>query len=150
MARRDDRPRGQGATPSAASWAAGKDDAAVGYGEALASAVRCPDPLVRVHGSWLVRRLAPDCSRIELATLSRSQEITRLLTAMGRETANVHVGTTGAVDADRAKSIRKDFKHRDGGWLRDAAGEMLDAMLDDWEQWRNHAGLSKGGREEQD
>ena len=39
------------------------------YQEALDKSIRCHDPFVRLRGEWIVRRLAPDCSRIELYTL---------------------------------------------------------------------------------
>ncbi|TLY67517.1 MAG: hypothetical protein E6K35_04530 [Gammaproteobacteria bacterium] len=41
----------------------------------------------------LVNRLAPDCSRIELASLPRGHDESRLLWMMGRETANMHLGS---------------------------------------------------------
>ena len=57
--------------PSAASWAEeGKGAAPILYKKIIESAVRCRDPYVRLQKRWIVRRLAPDCSRIEL---SRSQ-----------------------------------------------------------------------------
>src|SRR5579863_8554627 len=52
--------------PSAWVWAKGETKQVL-YGPQLAvSAKRVPDPFVRFHSRWLVRRLAPDCSRIEL------------------------------------------------------------------------------------
>ncbi|MBI3666646.1 MAG: DUF2252 family protein, partial [Acidobacteria bacterium] len=55
--------------PSACLWAAdGKGPAKILYQENLDRACRCPDPFVRLKGRWIVRRLAPDCSRIELAS----------------------------------------------------------------------------------
>ena len=56
-------------------------------------AVRVPDPCLAVHGAWLIRRLAPDCSRIRLASLPRGHDEARLLWMMGWETANMHLGT---------------------------------------------------------
>src|SRR5262249_49503393 len=35
------------------------------YDEIVEKSVRVPDPFVRRDGNWIVRRLAPDCSRIE-------------------------------------------------------------------------------------
>jgi len=55
--------------------------------------VRCPDPYVQMRGHWIVRRLSPHCSRIELDALGTSRGELRLLEAMGKETANIHVGT---------------------------------------------------------
>src|SRR4029077_15541321 len=59
--------------------------------------IRVPDPCVRFHGRWVVRRLAPDCSRIELVSLSQDRDEARLLYSMGWETANMHLGTPQAI-----------------------------------------------------
>ena len=44
----------------------------------------------------MLRRLAPDCSRIELASLPATHDAVKLLFAMGFETANVHLGSAKA------------------------------------------------------
>ena len=62
------------------------------YQKILGTAVRVLDPWVQLCGSWIVRRLAPDCSRVELAALPKDRDEQKLLQAMGQETANVHVG----------------------------------------------------------
>ncbi len=84
--------------PSACVWAAG--------GKVLrnASAIRrrwtapfAPSiPSCTCEGRWIVRRLAPDCSRVELASMPKERDETKLLRAMGFETANVHLGTPRA------------------------------------------------------
>ena len=82
--------------PSACLWAArGKGNAPIHYQELLDCAVRCRDPFVRVRRKWVVRRLAPDCSRIELSMLPEQRDEIRLLHAMGMETANIHLGSRG-------------------------------------------------------
>lgn len=117
--------------PSACWWAAGEKGAArIGYQQVLDTAVRCPDPYVRLKGEWIVRRLAPDCSRIELAALPKERDEIRLLNAMGFETANVHLGS------GKARAIQADMKRRGTGWLSKAAGEMVAAVTLDWEAWR--------------
>lgn len=119
-------------TPSACLWAEGKpSDGATHYGKILDSAVRVPDPFVRPFGGWLLRRLAPDCSRIELVSLPASRDEERLLYAMGWETANIHFGTRGAIFA-----IRRDLAKRKGSWLHKAAKAMLRATKRDWQDWR--------------
>ncbi|HEY6470092.1 MAG TPA: DUF2252 family protein, partial [Candidatus Dormibacteraeota bacterium] len=56
---------------SAAGWAEDpKSDPAIHYEEIVDGAVRCADPFLEVHGGWVVRRLAPDCSRIEFTVTS--------------------------------------------------------------------------------
>ena len=63
------------------------------YSAILRRAVRCPDPYVQLRGHWIVRRLSPHCSRIELEALGSFRGEIRLLAAMGYETANIHLGT---------------------------------------------------------
>ena len=89
------------------------------------------DPCVRFHGHWLVRRLAPDCSRIELASLPEQRDESRLLYDMGWETANMHFGTRAAIP-----KIKRDLARRKGRWLHKAAKAMLKITFEDWEEWR--------------
>ncbi len=53
--------------PSAWDWARGHPDPGIHYTEIVSTAVRDPDPCTGLQGAWLVRRLAPDCARIELS-----------------------------------------------------------------------------------
>src|SRR5215470_11302474 len=79
--------------PSACVWAEGGSSGRVSYSEIIARAVRVPDPFVKLHGNWIVRRLAPDCSRIELWSLPKKRDESQLLWAMAYETANIHLGS---------------------------------------------------------
>ena len=90
------------------------------YGTLLRRAVRVPDPCVEVHRDWLIRRLAPDCSRIELANLPRGRDESRLLWMMGWETANVHLGTPA-----QRRPILADLGRRKNAWLVKAAQRMV-------------------------
>lgn len=117
--------------PSAWVWERGASDTVI-YGPKLASrAVRVIDPFLRFHSRWVVRRLAPDCSRIELASLPKERDEARLLYDMGWETANLHLGSPKAIAA-----VRKDLKGRKGRWLHKAAKAMCKATLEDWDDWR--------------
>ncbi|MBZ5604437.1 MAG: DUF2252 domain-containing protein [Acidobacteriia bacterium] len=100
------------------------------YQDLLEQIPRCPDPFVALRGRWIVRRLAPDCSRIELASLPRRHDAVRLLHAMGWETANVHLGSRAA------RFIEADLKKRPAGWLHKAAQAMAESVEDDWNAWR--------------
>ncbi len=118
--------------PSACHWAQGqKGPADILYQTIISRAVRCPDPFVRLRGRWIVRRLAPHCSRIELVTLHAPGAELRLLHAMGWETANIHMGTGSA-----RKPILRHLEKQKGKWLHKAAGEMLKAVRADWQTWR--------------
>jgi hypothetical protein len=102
------------------------------YQEAMDRSIRCPDPFVRLRGRWLVRRLAPDCSRIELHSLPAKHDAVRLLHAMGWETANVHLGSR------EARAIIQDLGARPSTWLHSVAQAMVESTLADWRDWRKH------------
>ena len=121
---------------SATVWA-GHADPALGsqYQRILDHAVRSPDPFVRVQGSWLVRRLSPDCSRIQLGDLPVKRDELRLLYSMGWETANIHLGTQKA-----RRPVLSDLNKRRSGWLLDASRAMVQAVMSDWKQWRRASG----------
>jgi hypothetical protein len=101
------------------------------YSAVLRRAVRCPDPYVQLRGHWIVRRLSPDCSRIELEALGSCRGELRLLEAMGRETANIHLGT-----GEKRRAILEDLRQRKGNWLLGAAQTMAAATEKDWKVWR--------------
>src|SRR5580700_3020755 len=102
--------------PSACWWATEcQGPSRILYQEVLDTAVRCCDPYVKLKGKWIVRRLAPDCSRIELSELPQERSEKVLLHAMGFETANVHLGSK------KARAIQGDLAKRASGWLAKAA-----------------------------
>jgi hypothetical protein len=120
--------------PSAWLWAKGEDQGAkINYEEILRCSIRCHDPFVGMRGNWLVRRLAPDCSRIELSSLPAKHDAYRLMHAMGFETANVHLGTA------KARSLTADLAKRKKGWLHHAAQAMVESVRADWKRWRKGA-----------
>jgi Uncharacterized protein conserved in bacteria (DUF2252) len=117
--------------PSACHWAEDKGPSEILYQTIIARAVRCPDPFVQLRGRWIVRRLGPHCSRIELAALHAPGSELRLLHAMGWETANIHLGTSTAW-----KGVMRHLRKQKGKWLHDAAGDMIKAVREDWEVWK--------------
>jgi hypothetical protein len=122
--------------PSAALWAEKKHkEADIQYEEVLARAVRRLDPMMKVYEGWVVRGLAPDRCRIELSELGPERDETRMMRAMGWETANIHLGTRAIV-----KDILEDLKSRKPNWLKNSALKMVDVTLKDWEMLRK--GLS--------
>ncbi len=121
--------------PSAWTWAAGRPGARANLINTIVRrAVRVPDPTVRVAGRWLVRRLAPHCTRIDLVDLPSSRDEERLLHAMGFEAANVHLGTPGAQAA-----IRRELAALRGRWLHQLASAMADQVTAEWRLWRKQA-----------
>jgi hypothetical protein len=118
--------------PSACVWASDDEvSERLRYQEVLNRARRAIDPFVRLKGRWIVRRLAPDCSRIELASMPKARDEGKLLHAMGFETANVHLGSTGA-----GAVILNHMGNRSRHWLHDAATRMVKATTEDWAAWR--------------
>ncbi|HSC44618.1 MAG TPA: DUF2252 family protein [Candidatus Acidoferrum sp.] len=132
-------------TRSAWIWAdAGRDrakdkDAPLQQEAIICNAVRVRDPHLHFHENWVIRRLAPDCCRIDVASLPDNRDEERMLYAMGWETANVHLG-----NRDKVGAVRKDLAARRGKWLHKAAKAMAEATEKDWRAWRkswrkNHA-----------
>lgn len=117
--------------PSACYFAAGKVGKKSYYERLVKQSVRCPDPFLRVTSDWIGRRLAPDCSRIELVSLPKNRDERSLLKAMGFETANIHLGSAAALD-DVARSLR-GLPHN---WLKDAAEAMSADTIKDFHEWR--------------
>ena len=116
-------------TPSAVYWAGGCNGTTrLRYDDIIEAAERCPDPFVGLKGKWIVRRLSTDASSIDIDRLPKGAE-KKLLTAMGRETANVHLGSG-------SKSILRDLDGRPDGWLEKAAQAMAAATQRDWEAWK--------------
>jgi len=117
-------------TPSAVNWAGESKRTVIDYQAIVNQAVRCPDPFVQLRGRWVVRRLAPYCSRIELTSVPRECDESRLLSAMGWETANIHLGSRKSI-----REVRAHFKNLEAGWLLSAAKDMADAISADWRSW---------------
>ena len=68
--------------PSSVYWASGDDGPSeIMYQAIISRAVRDPDPFVQLRGRWIVRRLSPHCSRIELTVLPTDRDELRLLSA---------------------------------------------------------------------
>jgi uncharacterized protein (DUF2252 family) len=118
--------------PSSCHWAQGETrPSEILYQTIIACALRCPDPFVQQRGRWIIRRLGPHCSRIELSACSAPGAELRLIHAMGWETANIHLGTK-----DARKSILQHLKKQKKKWLHEAACEMRKAVYADWQSWK--------------
>jgi hypothetical protein len=115
--------------PSAAEWLGGAVNQRVSGADLLRRAVRSPDPCFFIRAGWIVRRLAPDCARIEIGDLPAARDERRLLERMGWETGNLHL-------ASARETILRDLKARPRRWLRRAAAAMADVVTEDWRRWR--------------
>lgn len=123
--------------PSGWSWSRGDSKAPLCCGKILAQALRCQDPCLHFvtadnkHGGWVIRRLAPHCSRVEMADLPKDRDHDHLLRTMGRETANIHLGSQ-----ERIADLRHHLAAQKPGWLAKAATAMAEATRKDWQDWR--------------
>ncbi|MEP6668526.1 MAG: DUF2252 family protein [Chthoniobacter sp.] len=124
--------------PSACVWSGLRPhDKHIYYADILRRSVRAADPFLDLQDSWILRRLSPYCSRIELAALPRSREEEKLLWGMGRELANIHLGQRPAVPR-----ILQDLRRRKSKWLRQSTEIMTTATLRDWKAWRKRSGVT--------
>jgi hypothetical protein len=120
--------------PSAWQWARNHSGPfEILYAVAVGRAVRCQDPLVHSTGQWIGRRLAPDCTRIELVKIERVEDEARLLYAMGWETANIHLGSQLAINA-----VKSHLKKLNKDWLCEAASAFVNAVDLDFQKWKEH------------
>jgi Uncharacterized protein conserved in bacteria (DUF2252) len=118
--------------PSAWEWANGKPSP-TSQSDICAASIRSLDPTYGYQGPWIVRRLAPDCAKVELDALPGPRHQLRLLRAMGRELANVHAGTHGGIEAVRGDWSTR--KHRHPDWLEDSARPMVESVRTEWKKW---------------
>ena len=116
---------------SACIWSSGiKPPPESLYETTVDRAVRMPDPFLKIHKGWIVRRLAPDCVRIEAGGFQKGVNELLLIHAMGWETANIHLGTRKSRPAvsDHLKTLRE-------GPLLAIAMRMVEATVRDWEDF---------------
>jgi hypothetical protein len=114
--------------PSAAVWLRGRTGHTKDNVTILRRGVRAVDPFFCVLDGLIVRRLAPDCSGIDIETIPDDRDELKLLRAMGWETANLHLGTG-------RDQILKDLKRRPANWLVKSAGRMTETVFRDWRDW---------------
>jgi hypothetical protein len=91
------------------------------------------DPWRRQSAKWVLRPLAPDTSRVELAAIKHKHDEEAYLHDMGAEAANVHLVSHS--QAASAKALRKDAAKRPEGWLHEAAGKMAELTVRDHQEW---------------
>jgi hypothetical protein len=89
--------------------------------------------LVHIEGNWLVRRLAPHCTRIAYEDWPLERDEIVLLEAMGFETGNIHLGPKV-----KAGVLADDLKSRPKKWLRKAAERMADFVEEEAGEFRGN------------
>ncbi len=117
--------------PSSIFWVRGTDGPGeIMYQAIISRAVRSVDPFVQLRGRWIVRRLSPHCSRIELSVIPKSRDELKMLFSMGWETANIHLGSQSAI-----KEVRHHLSTLKPNWLYSAAKDMVKVVTHDWRAW---------------
>lgn len=124
----------KGMVPSACVWLKNGHLRQHSYSEEiLENAVRAHDPFQRVRNGWLIRRLSPDSNPIEIFDWPKERDETSLLASMGRELANVHVGSKRAV-----RPILSHLDRQAPEWLKSAGKKMAKAVEADWKTYREN------------
>ena len=138
--------------PSAWHWRhSGGDKVGICYTRILQRAVRCLDPFQQVRGTIVERRLAPDSDKLSLSEIRRAkpegetaeqaakretraeENAEQMLRAMGFETANIHLASSGEAVAQLLQDSRLD----NSDWLEDAAHRMLEQTEADFHEWKS-------------
>ena len=123
--------------PSALYWWAGQEHMPSQTATLLQHAVRDPDPHFQVHDAWLVRQLAPDVAKIDMPEHGRDRRLAlapALLGLMGRETANIHLGSRSR---DALEKLLKGLD-RDELWFPTATERMAACTRKDHAEWAKH------------
>jgi uncharacterized protein (DUF2252 family) len=116
--------------PSACVWAGqrGKKDY---YRRLNEKGVRCRDPFLSLTKEWVVRRLSPDCCRLELTDFPERWDEEALLLAMGWETANIHLASRNST------AILKSLGKIRAAAIDQSATDMIKVLHKDWKRWRS-------------
>jgi Uncharacterized protein conserved in bacteria (DUF2252) len=123
--------------PSALYWRTGQNHMPSQAATLLQHAIRDPDPHFQVHDDWLVRQLAPDVAKIEMPKDARDKRLAlapALLRLMGRETANVHLGSRSRAALEKMLNRLQ----RDQLWFPTATERMAACTRKDHAGWTKH------------
>ncbi len=119
--------------PSSWYFANGEDGGKIFYMDMVDKAIKVKDPFQKVIGNYVGRRLAPDCSPIDLDSLPHDRDEALLLWSMGFETGNHHWATPDAIP-----DVRHCLAKLPSNWLRDAALAMHEDTVVEWKIWREY------------
>ncbi len=97
--------------------------------EIYSQRIQSPDPFLIFHPDCTIRRLAPDCTKIEISLIQKAADQIRVVSAMGTELAAVH-------RIESSGKIPSDLRRRPSSWLYDAACQMADAVTGAQKIWR--------------
>ena len=132
--------------PSALYWLRRQDGMPSQTATLLQHAIRIPDPYFQVHDRWLIRQVAPDIAKIEMPADPDDRRLAlapALLRLMGRETANIHLGSFSRADLEkRLKELDRDER-----WLAAATERMTANTRSDHAAWAEHHPAKKSATE---
>lgn len=90
---------------------------------------RARDPFLHLADAWVIRRLSPESRKIEIGDVEEAPDQAYLLRCMGKELANIHLGTAGQPDR-----LSRFLDTLDNDWLQDAARITAAAVEADYEE----------------
>jgi hypothetical protein len=123
--------------PSVLYWLTGQNHMPSQTATLLQHAIRDPDPYFQVHDRWLIRQLAPDIAKIDMPKNQKDKRLVlapHLLRLMGRETANIHLGSRSRQDLE----TRLNRLNRDRQWFSTATERMVACTRKDHAEWASH------------
>jgi len=130
--------------PSALYWLRRQDRMPSQSATLLQHAIRIPDPVFQVHDRWLIRQLAPDIAKIEMPVDPADKRLVlapALLRLMGRETANIHLGSFSRADLEK----RLKELDREARWFTAATERMTANTRSDHAAWADHHPAKQNG-----
>jgi hypothetical protein len=117
--------------PSASVWNKGQTGRGERYySRLIGSAVRSHDPYQKISKGWLIRRLSPDSNPVDIDDLPSKRDELTLLSAMGKEVANIHLGSK-----DRVKMILENLRRQKSKWLNKAGKSMGKIVTKEWKDY---------------
>ncbi len=97
------------------------------YRKVVDATCRAPDPGLHLAERWVVRRLSPEARKVEIDEVEHAPDQKHLLHAMGRELANIHIGSAGG-----ARPIRSCLEGLPDDWLRQASSLTVERVAEDY------------------
>ena len=119
--------------PSAWHWAHANGSAKSRVLDLAFGEYRSPDPHLRIKAGYVLRRVAPDAHKVELADVWGQGLSDELLAAMGADLGAIHA-------TRRRRSILKDLRNREPRWLDRAADAAERAVRRDFRDFKESLG----------
>src|SRR5205085_3295497 len=119
------------ALPSAWTRVKGRGAKTLRCYEIATGTYRAPDPWYALSDNVIVRRLSPNNRKLDAATHPLELIDKKMLRAMGRDLAAIHLGLT-----DARKAIERDLGKRKDGWLADAVKQAAAFVRGEQKEWK--------------